>query len=255
MATAIDFSAVRSGIDLSDQRVNELYQRSQETGAAFARRLESLMATYAEARDRYSRDAEALVASASDPETRRAAQQLAKKRLADQVLKFRFTLVQSSEPERADMLRQLKGRADEADQILALLGSPVQHLGRIALGDARRLAIQQTLAEGGPVELEAAARQAIMTGDLPMAAAVVTVVDRRGKDRRPFSAADFARRVVGERFDEQVRLLREVKLAFDNAFAAEREFIRGKPDPLTNVSLALARRQLDETAPVEDADA
>ena len=97
-----------------------------------------------------------------------------------------------SNHQRADMLRQLSANAEEAKQLAELHGSPVQMLGRMALGDTRRLNIQQTLAEAGPVELEAASRLAIMTGDLAMAAAVVTVVDRRGKDRRPFSAGEFA---------------------------------------------------------------
>lgn len=43
-------------------------------------------------------------------------------------------------------------------------------------------------------------------------------------------------------------------LAARRAQAAEREFIRGKPDPLTNVSLALADRAIQTTAPAADAD-
>jgi len=243
MAT-IDFQSVPSGINLSQERIDELHRRATETAQAFARRLEKIMATFAEAKLRYSSDAEGLIASASDPEQRRVVQQLAKQQLAQRVLDFRLTLVQSSEPERADMLRQLKAFAEEAEQLAAIHASPVQFLGRMSLGESRRLNIQQTLAEAGPVELEAAARQAIMTNDLPMAAAVVTVVDRRVKDRRPFSAADFAARVVGITHADIMRKLGAVELAFKSAFAAEREFVRGKPDPLTNVSLALARRDL-----------
>ena len=114
------------------------------------------METFNEARQRYSQDAETLVASATDPETRKAAQQLAKQQLANRVIAFQKTLVQSSEPERADMLRQLKAWSDEADQLAELYGSPVQFLGRMALGDTRRLNVQLTLAEAGPVELESA---------------------------------------------------------------------------------------------------
>lgn len=241
---AIDFNNIPSGIQPTQERIDQLHQRAIETGQAFARRLESLMQTFGEARDRYGREADGLVASASDPDTRRAAQQLAKQRLAQQVLDFRLTLAKASESERADMLRQLKAFADEADQLAHLHATPAQFLGRLALGDTRRMNIQLTLAEAGPMELEAAARLAIVTDDLPMAAAIVTVVDRRGRDRRPFSVGDFAARMVGEKHSEIARKLAEVQLAFKTAFAAEREFVRGKPDPLTNISLAVARRGL-----------
>lgn len=245
---AIDFNNIPSGIQPTQERIDELHRRAIETGQAFARRLATLMETFGEARDRYSREADSLVASASDPETRRAAQQLAKQRLAQQVLDYRHTLAKSSEWERADMLRQLKGFADEAEQLAQLHASPAQFLGRLALGDSRRLNVQLTLAEAGPLELEAAARLAIITGDLPMAAAIVTVVDRRPRDRRPFSVGDFATRVLGDKYTEIAKKLAEVQLAFKTAFAAEREFVRGKPDPLTNISLAVARRGLAASA-------
>lgn len=240
----IDFQSIPSGISPSEERIDQMHRSATELSQAFSRRLAKIMETFDEARQRYNADAEGLTASATDPADRRLIQQIAKQRLAQQVLDFRMNLVRSSEPERADMLRQLKALADEAEQVAALHASPVQFLGRFALGDSRRLNIQQTLAEAGPTELESAARQAIMTNDLPMAAAVVTVVDRRPKDRRPFSAADFAARVVGIVHADILRKLKAVDVAFQSAFAAEREFVRGKPDPHTNIALALARQGL-----------
>jgi hypothetical protein len=251
MGISIDFQSIPSGIPQGPEHIDHLYSRSTETAQAFARRIEKIMETMGEARQRYSEDAEALVASASDADTRKAAQTLAKHQLANRVIAFQKTLVESSEPERADMLRMLKSWSDEADQLLELYASPVQFLGRMALGDTRRLNVQLTLAEAGPVELESAARQAIMTNDVPMAAAIVTVVDRRGKDRRPFSAGDFAARVVGVAHAEITGKLKAVQHAFRSAFAAEREFTRGKIDPLSNISLALARRGLPDAAPAQ----
>ena len=201
------------------------------------------METFTEARQRYSREADALVSSATEPETKRTAEQLARQRLVRQLGEFRRTLVQSSEDERSDMLRILKSAADEAKQLASLYSSPVAFLSRMALGETRRLNLQQTLAEAGPVELEGAARQAIFSNDLPLAAAVATVVDRRPKDRRPFAAGDFAARMVGATHTELMRKLKAVRFAFEVAYAAEKEFVSGKVDPLRSVSLAIGRRQ------------
>ena len=245
----IDFNSIPSDLTPSPERIDEMHRNATDLPLAFSRRIESLIATFAEARDRYSRDAETFAEGAgTDATEKRVAQQLAKRRLAQQVSNFRMTLVQSSEAERADMLRQLNTLAEDAAHFAALHATPVQYLGRFALGDSRRLGIQQTLEQAGPVELENAARLAIMSNDLRMAAAIVTVVDRRGRDRRPFNPMDFAARVVGVEHAEIAAKLTAIQVAAQGAFAAEREFIRGKPDPLTNVSLALTRRGLAKPA-------
>jgi hypothetical protein len=252
--TPIDFQSIPSGLTLTPERIDELHRRSAETAQAFTRRLGHITQALDEARARFEREADELVASAPDPESRRAAQQMAKNRLAKQVGEFRRTLVASSETDRNDMLRQLNAWAEEATQLAALHATPVQHLGGLALGDSRRLYIQQTLAEAGPVELERAARAAIMTNDLPMAAAIVTVVDRRPRDRRPgFSPADFAARVVGVQHAEITGKLAAVQLAFKSSLTGNREFERGRPDPHANLALAVARRAAAPTKQTEEA--
>ena len=67
-------------------------------------------------------------------------------------------------------------------------------------------------------------------------------------DRRPFSVADFAERVWGVQHAEVTAKLKGVIHAYKTAMAADREFARGKADPITNLSLALAEKAIAEAA-------
>jgi hypothetical protein len=82
-----------------------------------------------------------------------------------------------------------------------------------------------------------------MAGDLVLALAVAVVVDRKPRDARPFRAGDLALRVMGVQFKDVTDKLHAVLMAYKTAVAADQEFIRCKPDPITNISLALAERE------------
>lgn len=243
----IDFDNIPTGVNLSEDNVQRLSERATETATAFHRKLDKLQASFAEARDRYSRDAESMVADAS-PEDRAAARTFAKKNATNKIANHRHSLVTNSERERAELLRALRAYAEEAEVIGSVCGTPAMMLGRVALGEPKRTQYQEQLEGAGPVELETAARQAIMTGDIVLSASVATVVDRRSRDRRPFPVADFATRVMGEVHGRVAAKLEGVRLAYKTAVAADREFARGKADPLTNLSLALSRQAAAEAA-------
>lgn len=244
MAT-IDFKTVPTGVTLNEERAQYLSDRAAETATAFSRKVEKLQATFSEARDGYSREAENLIAS-SATEDRAAARQFAKKAAANKINELRRNLVASSEAERSALLKALKGYADEAAAIQAICMTPAMLLGRVALGDPKRTQYQLQLEGAGPVEMETAARSAIMTGDLVLGAAISTVIDRRPKDRRPFGVQEFADRLLGEVWKRMTAKLEGVQLAYKSAVAADREFIRGKADGITNLSLALSQKAMAE---------
>lgn len=246
MAT-VDFNTVPSGVTLNEERIQQLSDRAAETATAFNRKLEKLSATVAEARDNYSREADELIKSSS-PEDRAAARNFAKKNAANKAANIHRSLIASSEPDRAAMLGALKKLADEAAAIQSVYTSPVQMLGRVALGDPRRTNLIHQLEGAGPVELETAARTAVMSGDMVLASAIITVIDRRPRDRRPFPPADLATRIVGEVWKRISTKLDGVQLAHKSAVAADREFVRGKADPIANLSLQLSQRAIDEAA-------
>ena len=85
-----------------------------------------------------------------------------------------------------------------------------------------------------------------MQGDIVLAAAVLVVVDRKSRDRRPFAIADLAERVMGPQFKDADRKLKAVQLAYRDAVAADLEFNRGSPNPTARISSFLAHRALTE---------
>ncbi len=113
---------------------------------------------------------------------------------------------------------------------------------------AGQLVENNQLEGAGPVELETAARTAVMSGDMVLASAIITVIDRRPRDRRPFPPADLATRIVGEVWKRISAKLDGVQLAHKSAVAADREFVRGKADPIASLSLQLSQRAIDEAA-------
>lgn len=246
MAT-IDFNTVPKGVTLNEERAQYLSDRAAETATAFSRKVEKLQNTVMDARNNYSREAEEFITSAS-PEDRATARAFAKKNAANKAANLHRQLIASSEADRAAMLKGLQAYADEAAAIQAVYTSPATMLGRVGLGDPKRTQYQLQLEGAGPVEMETAARTAIMTGDLVLGAAIATVIDRRPKDRRPFAVQAFAERVVGEVWKRMTAKLEGVQLAYKSALAADREFVRGKADGITNLSLALSRQAIDEAA-------
>lgn len=244
MAT-IDFNTVPKGVTLNEERAQYLSDRAAETATAFSRKVEKLQNTVMDARNNYSREAEEFITSAS-PEDRSTARAFAKKNAANKAANIHRQLIASSEAERAAMLKGLQAYADEAAAVAAVYTSPATMLGRVALGDPKRTQYQLQLEGAGPVEMETAARTAIMTGDLVLGAAIATVIDRRPKDRRPFAVQAFADRMVGEVWKRMTAKLEGVQLAYKSAVAADREFVRGKADGITNLSLALSRQAIDE---------
>ena len=244
MAT-IDFNTVPSGVTLNEERAQYLSDRAAETATAFSRKVEKLQNTVMDARNNYTREAEEFITSAS-PEDRATARAFAKKNAANKAANIHRQLIASSEADRAAMLKGLQTLAAEAAAIKAVYTSPATMLGRVALGDPKRTQYQLQLEGAGPVEMETAARTAIMTGDLVLGASIATVIDRRPKDRRPFSVQAFAERLLGEVWKRMTAKLEGVQLAYKSAVAADREFVRGKADGITNLSLALSRQAIAE---------
>lgn len=244
MAT-INFNDVPVDANLSVDHINFLAAQSTEVATAFAGKIASLQNNVDDARQRYGRDAEELV-SGSDSSSRAVAKKFARQQLAQRIMKFHRTIVASSEVDREPLLSVLAGYAKEAAFLETLCASPTQILGRVGLGDAKRTQYQTQLDGAGPVELETAALTAVATNDLVLAAAIVTVLDRRPVDRRPFSANDLAARLFGAEYKKVSTQLAGIQIALKTAIAVNREFVRGKADPLTNLSNQLAARAIAE---------
>lgn len=243
----INFKTVPTDVPLSVENIDRLAARAAELARAFAARIANIQQQFSDARERYSRDADELVRD-TEPANRAVAKQFAKKQAASKIAKFRINITESSRPQREELLKPLAKIAQDAEFLLSLNQSPAQMLGRVALGDARRTQYQQQLEGAGPVELETAAVTAIATNDVVLAAAIVTVVDRRPRDRRPFAVTEFAERMWGAQHAEVTTKLKGAILAERTARAADDEFVRGKADPLVNLSNQLAARAIAEAS-------
>jgi len=242
---SIDFNSIPSNVSVTPERINQLNAQAMQTSAAFSARIEAMNKTYAEAQARYASEGNALVDSTTGTD-RNVAKQLVKRRLANQVLAMRRSLIESSAADRAAMLKNLKGLADEADAISSVCESPTMMLGRVALGENRKSQLIEQLTGAGSIECEAAARMAVLTTDIVLASAVMIVVDRKSRDRRPFPIADLAERMIGSLFKDVDKKLKAVQLAYRDALSADQEFTRGGPNPTARIASYLAHRALTE---------
>ena len=247
----VNFKTIPSDVPFTVENIDRLASRAAELAAAFGARIANIQRQVADARERFSREADEIVRE-TEPASRPVAKQFAKTQLASRIAKFRDNIVPASKASREELLAPLAKVAADAAFLLTLCQSPAQMLGRVALGDARRTQYPTQLEGAGPVELETAAITAIATGDMPLAAAVATVVDRRPSDRRPFSVAAFAERVWGAQHAEVTAKLKGVLLAERTARAANDQFVRGKADPIANLSNQLAARAIAEASGEED---
>lgn len=239
----IDFNTVPKAVPITEENVQRLFDRSTEAHAAYTRRIESITKTLAEAKDRFNAESDAFVAG-TPHESRAQAAQLAKHRLAQQVIQFQRQLVESSASARRELLAALRVAAEQAEAIQAVTRSPVSLLGRIALGDPKRGQLIQQLSTAGPVELEQHARAAVMAEDLVLGSAIAAVVSAKPKADQPFSAAALADRLLG---DVHARITDKLKTVIFNhraAAQADQQFATGKVKTIDTIALALARRDL-----------
>lgn len=111
---------------------------------------------------------------------------------------------------------------------------------------ARRTQFLMQLEGAGPVELETVAITAITTEDVVLAAPTVTDVDRRPRNRRPFSVGEFAEHVWSHQHAEVPAKLSGAILTERTACAADNIFILARADPLVNLFNQLAARDIEE---------
>ena len=241
---AFDFNTVPTDIPLNVENIERIASRAGELATAYKRRIDGIQQQVIDARERFDQEARQIIAD-TDPENRDVAKQFAKQQAERNFSRFRKNIEESSRSQREELLGPLSKVASEAEFLLSLNKSPAQMLGRVALGDTKRTQYQLQLEGAGPIELQTAAVTAIATNDLPLAAAVVTVVDRKRRDQRPFAVSDFAERVWGEQYRQVSTKLNNAILAYKSAATADREFSRGKADPIANLSLTLAKRSID----------
>ena len=123
--------------------------------------------------------------------------------------------------------------------------SPAKVLSRAALGDERRTAYLQQLAYAGPAELGHMAQVAVSSKNVPLAAAVLSLLDRMPSKDRPVGPSELAHAM---RLDEFLKVQEYIKLGdarLQGILVAIRTWKHGRSNPLDTVQLAMRERGID----------
>ena len=238
----IDFAAIHAA-EITDESIARTEARTAEAAAALTRKIQKYESKIVDARDRFVREGQSMIAAAEPGDQRSAVKQLVARDVDRKTSALRRTMVKSSEAELRDLLGALQKHTDTVDTHAALCSSPAQMLGRVGLGTERRTHLQRQLAGAGKAELRSSATLAVATGDTVLAAAVLTVVDRPSSGQRPFSPAAFAAAVMGEQHARVQSQIAEVRSRARAARDLHREFLRGSTDPNSKIARGIAARR------------
>ena len=157
----------------------------------------------------------------------------------------RTTIVQNSDKERWDRIKELNAAAKNLATVNLLFANSVTVLSRAGLGTPERTNFMAQVAGSGPVELRQLAAFAVATNNRVLGAALVAAIDRMPRKDRPFSAAELADHLCGDETRKVRAAIEVVKVSAQKALNLNREFESGKVRPIDRINLAL--RQQKET--------
>ncbi|HFX2956694.1 TPA: hypothetical protein ACV5G7_000654 [Pseudomonas aeruginosa] len=123
--------------------------------------------------------------------------------------------------------------------------SPAKVLSRAALGDPKRTEYLSQLAYAGPAELGHMAQVAVSSKNVPLAAAVLSLLDRMPSKDRPVGPAELAHAM---RLDDFLKVGEYIKLGdarLQGILVAIRTWKHGRSNPINTVQLALRERGID----------
>ena len=119
------------------------------------------------------------------------------------------------------------------------------HPVAVALGDPKRTEYLNQLAYAGPAELGHMAQVAVSSKNVPLAAAVLSLLDRMPSKDRPVGPAELAHAM---RLDDFLKVGEYIKLGdarLQGILVAIRTWKHGRSNPINTVQLALRERGID----------
>ena len=169
-------------------------------------------------------------------------------------------LARFAQNETVAAVRQIKDNsAKELDKLLKDAGaphaqlvsqreffsSPAKVLARAALGDPKRTEYLHQLAYAGPAELGHMAQVTVATQNIPLASALLSLLDRMPSKDRPVGPAELA---AAMKLDDYLKVQEYIKLGdarLQGILVAIRTWNQGKSNPLNTVQLALREQAID----------
>lgn len=251
---SISFDNVPLGTHIpSSDEVTGLTGKVATLGEAFGSLMANYSSSIAAAETKYRKETRELVPTGQARENMNrdaiatvnaAAERAAQRKLGD----YRKLLLSESEAHRTDMLRQMDEAVGRLTILETLYPSPLAMLSAAGLGSVERSRYHEQLANAGSVELTNYARRAIATNDRLLAAAVLARLDSMPREARPFSASDFAEKIVGKEHETLIRNLQQARLTRDATVAADKELRTGKNDSIGKIARGLRAQQLRDNS-------
>ena len=123
--------------------------------------------------------------------------------------------------------------------------SPAKVLSRAALGDPKRTEYLNQLAYAGPAELGHMAQVAVATQNVPLAAAVLSLLDRMPSKDRPVGPVELASAMKQDDFLKVQQYIKLGDARLQGILVAIRAWNAGKSNPLSSVQLAMRELDID----------
>lgn len=228
-------------VDINDTAALE--RRVEEDATAFGKYVGSIQDGIVQKQNRLQADLEERV-QRTNPDDRRTIRQMLQRDVDQQVSETRRDAVAASEDERRTRMERL----DNAEQQLAVLESlnkgPQQVLARLHSGDPKKATYLSVLEKGGPGALNTHMQLALATGDRALASAVLIVNDNMARDKRPFSSAEFAEKVVGEETKAVQANIASLRDKISTCRELNTAFTRGSNDPTSRIERGIRQRGL-----------
>ncbi len=171
-------------------------------------------------------------------------QQAAEQAVEAETSQYRRDLIRMTDKDRTEQLRQLSATASRLAAAVRVFPSPQAYLSAQALGDDRRSQYHAQVAHAGAAELGTLARVAVATSNRALGAAVLARLDTLPRDARPFGAAEFAGRMVGEEHGALAHAARRADAALQQAINRNRVLTSGRPNPAGRIADGLRAEAL-----------
>ena len=143
------------------------------------------------------------------------------------------------------LLKEAGASSEKAISQRRFYDSPVKTLNRLTLGDPKRSEYMRQVESIGPAELTHLAQFAVSTGNLPLAAAIVSRLDVMAVKDRPFTPVELAAAMRMEEHLKGNEAIKIVDVRLQSILVAIRAWKSGKSNPLNTVDLALRNKEID----------
>jgi hypothetical protein len=239
MPTSLDNVPLQAGVPTTEEAAR-LITKAQHLGESLAASIATHARAVEAAELRFNEECHGHLGPNDHPAAKESAGRAAEKKLTE----FRNLLVTETQSARDDQIRQLRETAERLSLADTLYPSTVALLSSSGLGSRERTEYLAQLVSAGPAELSTYARFAIARGDRLLGAAVLSRLDSLPRDGRPFSAHDFAEKLVGEDHRKLTDAAKRARLLLETAVAANNELATGRPDSNGKIARALRAREL-----------